>query len=219
MMNYCLTKEEEETFILNYVEEKNTITIFYANGQKETKPYSKELEKQILNQMKSQVGNAEKLLRNCKEYIEVSISSMKFNSYASFLFFILAISFMFLNFSVMEIISLFLSIGTLGKSLIDRKKRNKSKQILEDIEKQKMLIEKEKELKSHEKEEKLLVGVPRIKREALEYIPSEKTVYNLHTADLLSYEDVKQILENLKEILKENNFQEKMTLNRMKSQE
>ena len=60
MKNYALNEKEEYNFILNYKKEKDKVVIKYANGDQFIMPYSIELEKMLLQQMRKQVINAEK---------------------------------------------------------------------------------------------------------------------------------------------------------------
>lgn len=69
MMDYSMSLEEREKFILNYdVNKKNMIVIKYADGKTKEIPYDSNTEQMILDIMNKQVENSENFEKKARAY-------------------------------------------------------------------------------------------------------------------------------------------------------
>lgn len=75
MKDYTIKREDRHEFILSYEIEEKNIIIKYASGKIHKTPYTRELEKYILEKMKYQIANSSDFLRKQIDKLILTLST------------------------------------------------------------------------------------------------------------------------------------------------
>ena len=174
MKDYSLNKYDKSDFILNYMIENNQIKIRYADNKTYTIPYTSHNEKKIIKKMKLQVLNSGKFedeqKENVKKYIKGLIANIVILS-------LNILSIVYLDGGMISYIISIISAFTLEAYTCNI---IKIKRALEDIEKNKLLINNEEEInKSIVENKNILNNVDKEVTEIIQSARDENNVINI----------------------------------------
>lgn len=198
MKDYSLNLEDSKTFVLNYTIKGNEITVNLANGENYVIPYTTENEVKLLERMKIQVLQSDQfMIKQEKRFSK------------SWKWAIWDVSILALNvFSIITFASRYNVLPTEGSgmciswfvfdvayrinSMIDSKKN------INDINKNRMLLNNEERLNEKVKENyNILAHTDKKTKEIVHSTPVDQPVFTLNSIDKIKYEELKQILKNI----------------------
>lgn len=190
MKNYSLNKYDKRDFILNYMIENDQIKIRYADNKTYTIPYTSHNEKKIIKKMKLQVLNSGKFedeqKENVKKYIKGLIANIVILS-------LNILSIVYLDGGMISYIISIISAFTLEAYTCNI---IKIKRALEDIEKNKLLINNEEEInKSIVENKNILNNVDKEVTEIIQSARDENNVINISSIENLKLKELKSLLE------------------------
>lgn len=200
MKDYTIfnNNEGKMTFILNYKVEEKEIKINFANGDKISIPYTEENEKKVIDKMTNQA----EMISN----IDIDkIKTKKFYYYLSLCFpiyFIISSTYIGLYQGISG--ELFGNIIALPCLIYICSKIRYWREFHKDIKKVKKFLNSEENLNQNiRKNENMLYKVSNKTKGIVDSTPVEQPVFTINTIEKMKYEDLKQILENIK---RENEF-------------
>lgn len=190
MKDYSLNKYDKRDFILNYMIENDQIKIRYADNKTYTIPYTSHNEKKIIKKMKLQVLNSGKFedeqKENVKKYIKGLIANIAILS-------LNILSIVYLDGGMISYIISIISAFTLEAYTCNI---IKIKRALEDIEKNKLLINNEEEInKSIVENKNILNNVDKEVTEIIQSARDENNVINISSIENLKLKELKSLLE------------------------
>lgn len=190
MKDYSLNKYDKMDFILNYMIENDQIKIRYADNKTYTIPYTSHNEKKIIKKMKLQVLNSGKFEDEQKENVKKNIKSLIANIVILGLN---ILSIVYLDGGMISYIISIISAFTLEAYTCNI---IKIKRALEDIEKNKLLINNEEEInKSIVENKNILNNVDKEVTEIIQSARDENNVINISSIENLKLKELKSLLE------------------------
>lgn len=200
MKNYSSDSENAKTFILNYSIKDDKIIVNLASNKEYTIPYSIDNEKRILNIMKKQVNNSNKY--KLEQKITFSISAIA--SVVSEIC-LITVNPMFLLNSGAEVLDT-VTFSTLFISCIlaGHYKMIKSIKNIKDIEKNQMFVNNERLLNDNIQVNSNALENTSSKTKEIVKSYDESSKVTLNSIDKISYKDLKQIIENIKNMDKDD---------------
>ena len=191
MKNYSLDSEDEKIFILNYRIKRNKIIIYFANGKKRTVEYSIEEEKEILEKMKQQV-----LESNDFKYKQLNdkYNSSLYSLSCEILYVLNILKFSSLSPKTLNIYTCWfiISMIILLSSIF-----NNDAKIKDIVKNMNILINQDELNKKIRTNKNLLANVSKKTKKFINSIPEESEIFNLHSADKFSYDDIRTIINNI----------------------
>ena len=190
MKDYSLNKYDKRDFILNYMIENDQIKIRYADNKTYTIPYTSHNEKKIIKKMKLQVLNSGKFedeqKENVKKYIKGLIANIVILG-------LNILSIVYLDGGMISYIISIISAFTLEAYTCNI---IKIKRALEDIEKNKLLINNEEEInKSIVENKNILNNVDKEVTEIIQSARDENNAINISSIENLNLKELKSLLE------------------------
>ena len=190
MKDYSLNKYDKRDFILNYMIENDQIKIRYADNKTYTIPYTSHNEKKIIKKMKLQVLNSGKFEDEQKENVKKNIKGLIANIVILGLN---ILSIVYLDGGMISYIISIISAFTLEAYTCNI---IKIKRALEDIEKNKLLINNEEEInKSIVENKNILNNVDKEVTEIIQSARDENNVINISSIENLKLKELKSLLE------------------------
>lgn len=190
MKDYTLNKYDKRDFILNYMIENDQIKIRYADNKTYTIPYTSHNEKKIIKKMKLQVLNSGKFEDEQKENFKKNIKGLIANIVILGLN---ILSIVYLDGGMISYIISIISAFTLEAYTCNI---IKIKRALEDIEKNKLLINNEEEInKSIVENKNILNNVDKEVTEIIQSARDENNVINISSIENLKLKELKSLLE------------------------
>lgn len=190
MKDYTLNKYDKRDFILNYMIENDQIKIKYADNKTYTIPYTSHNEKRIIRKMKLQVLNSGEFEDEQKENFKKNIKGLIANIVILGLN---ILSIVYLDGGMISYIISIISAFTLEAYTCNI---IKIKRALEDIEKNKLLINNEEEInKSIVENKNILNNVDKEVTEIIQSARDENNVINISSIESLKLKELKSLLE------------------------
>ena len=190
MKDYTLNKYDKRDFILNYMIENDQIKIKYADNKTYTIPYTTHNEKRIIRKMKLQVLNSGEFEDVQKENFKKNIKGLIANIVILGLN---ILSIVYLDGGMISYIISIISAFTLEAYTCNI---IKIKRALEDIEKNKLLINNEEEInKSIVENKNILNNVDKEVTEIIQSARDENNVINISSIENLKLKELKSLLE------------------------
>lgn len=190
MKDYTLNKYDKRDFILNYMIENDQIKIKYADNKTYTIPYTTHNEKRIIRKMKLQVLNSGEFEDVQKENFKKNIKGLIANIVILGLN---ILSIVYLDGGMISYIISIISAFTLEAYTCNI---IKIKRALEDIEKNKLLINNEEEInKSIVENKNILNNVDKEVTEIIQSARDENNVINISSIESLKLKELKSLLE------------------------
>ncbi len=190
MKDYTLNKYDKRDFILNYMIENDQIKIKYADNKTYTIPYTSHNEKRIIRKMKLQVLNSGEFEDVQKENFKKNIKGLIANIVILGLN---ILSIVYLDGGMISYIISIISAFTLEAYTCNI---IKIKRALEDIEKNKLLINNEEEInKSIVENKNILNNVDKEVTEIIQSARDENNVINISSIESLKLKELKSLLE------------------------
>ena len=190
MKDYTLNKYDKRDFILNYMIENDQIKIKYADNKTYTIPYTTHNEKRIIRKMKLQVLNSGEFEDVQKENFKKNIKGLIANIVILGLN---ILSIVYLDGGMISYIISIISAFTLEAYTCNI---IKIKRALEDIEKNKLLINNEEEInKSIVENKNILNNVDKEVTEIIQSARDENNVINISSIEKVKLKELKSLLE------------------------
>lgn len=205
MKDYSMNLFERQLFILNYDKYEDHIVVNFASGLKMYVEYTKEAEEEILNVMRMQVLNTDKLTKECISNFKTFVIPLSIIGYGPLRLTFSQIQNMIANnedptyYMVMSALCLSLGLSQTIKGI-------KYYNLLKDIDKNYLFLENEYHINYHMRvEDKYLEGLSRTARDIIIKNKDEDNIFTFNTIDKMSYRDIKKVLENINNNIEDNN--------------
>ncbi len=193
MKDYSMTKKAKENFILSYEKTDEELIIYYPDDEY-TIPYTEENEKKILVMMKDQIYTSsifEEVQRRKMEEAHMKRSIELGLIFATVVLGVTSV----LPFYAIAPFTLFL----LGNAIVHTKQVKECEEFIDDIEKQYLYLDNEKEINEFEEKRKEYAIDQKLKEfEDLDQVRIEYVKVGLNNLDRLTLEEFKIYLRDMK---------------------
>lgn len=194
MKNYTLNSEDAKSFILNYEIENNKIIIKFANNENYIIPYTEKNEKKILNRMKNQFLC---LNKDYKLKLNNRFESRKVKIFGwGLLALIIIILYNGKGYTNLSITSIIADLTCMTYNIY---KTIHLKNLLKDLEKNKILLDNQEKLNKMIKENKnVLTNTNEKIKNMVNSTPEDKPVFTLNSIEIVRLGELKSILETIR---------------------